>query len=141
EIYTMGALAQPKQLPYVEKMTLVSAIAGAGGTIKESYLSHVAIVRGSLSQPKIAIVDYKDIIKGKAADIVLEPQDIIYVPYKPYRYLNRYADLILSTFVTSMAINEGSRAVAGNQVAPTGVVIPLGSRITVQPPAPAPTTR
>ncbi|MDQ6633109.1 MAG: polysaccharide biosynthesis/export family protein, partial [Verrucomicrobiota bacterium] len=34
EIYTMGALAQPKQLPYVEKMTLVSAIAGAGGTIK-----------------------------------------------------------------------------------------------------------
>ena len=70
----------------------------------------VAIVRGSLTEPKIAVVDYKEIVKGKAPDVLLEPGDIVYVPFSPYRTLVKYADLILKTFVQTVAINEGARA-------------------------------
>ena len=74
--------------------------------------------------------------KGKVLDVRLEPQDIVYVPFKPWRYLSKYADIAMKTFVSSVAINEGSHAVLGVQANPAGVFIPLGSSVTVQPPVP-----
>ncbi|MEO5802047.1 MAG: SLBB domain-containing protein [Verrucomicrobiota bacterium] len=133
DIYVLGAVAQPRAVAYSEDMTLVSAIANASGTAQYAYLSHVAIVRGSLTEPTIAIVDYKDIITGRAPNVVLQPRDIIYVPLKPYRILSRYADLIMTTFVSSVAINEGSRAVLDNPPPTSGILIPFGSTITVNP--------
>jgi polysaccharide export outer membrane protein len=122
EVYVLGAVLQPSPVSCRERMSLVAAIAGAQGTIKDAYLSHVAIVRGSLAQPKIAIVDYGSITRGEAPDVLLEPGDIVYVPYVPYRVLERYANLILNTFVSTMAINEGARAVTRN-FTPVGVSI------------------
>ena len=85
----------------------------------------MAVVRGSLSEPKMAIVDYQDIVRGKAHDVRLEPGDIVYVPQSPYRTLTRYADLILNTFVRTIGINEGARAIS-RQVSPVGVNVPIG---------------
>jgi polysaccharide export outer membrane protein len=135
EVYVMGAVGLPRAVPYQEGMTMAAAITSAGGPIHEAFLSHVAIVRGSLSQPQIALIDYKGVVTGEAPDVILQPQDIVYVPFEPYRYLVRYADLIMNTFVTSVAINEGIRAVSdGRAVAPTGVFIPVGSGVTITPP-------
>jgi len=53
--------------------------------------------------------------RGEDTDIVLQPRDIVYVPLSPYRYLRRYAEIILNTFVTSTAINAGSYAVTKQQ--------------------------
>jgi protein involved in polysaccharide export with SLBB domain len=133
EVYVIGAVGQPRAVPYKEGMTMASAIADCFGTVREAYLSHVAVVRGSLTEPKIAIVDYNGVIKGETRDVLLQPHDIVYVPFEPYRYLIRYANLIVNTFVSSVAINEGVRSVAGNQASPTGVFIPFGSRISVTP--------
>ena len=133
EVYVMGAVQQPRAVPYQDGMTLVGAIANAGGTFDESHWHHVAVVHGSLSSPEIKIYDYKDIIMGRAPDVPLQPRDIVHVPLKPYRYLKRYLELITDTFVTTMAINEGARAV-NVRSQPTGIVIPLGSTITVTAP-------
>jgi polysaccharide biosynthesis/export protein len=122
DIYVLGAVRLPKAVQRSQAGTLMGAIAAAGGPVKNAHISHVAIVRGSLSKPQIAIVDVGDILKGKATDVLLEPRDIVYVPLSPYRYLSKYADLILTTFVRAVAINEGARAGAGN-VAPAGVSI------------------
>jgi len=122
EVSVLGAVLQPKLVSYRERMSLVAAIANANGTIKDAYLSHVAIVRGSLSQPTIAVVDFKEIVTGKSPDVLLEPGDIVYVPFSPYRTLERYANLILNTFVSTVAINEGARATTRN-FTPVGVSI------------------
>lgn len=122
DIYVLGAVRLPKAVQRNQAGTLMGAIASAGGPVKNAYLSHVAIVRGSLNKPQIAVVNFEDIMKGKATDVLLEPRDIIYVPLSPYRHLTKYADLILTTFVRAIAINEGARAGAGN-VAPAGVSI------------------
>jgi protein involved in polysaccharide export with SLBB domain len=95
----------------VDDITVSTAIAKAFGTTPKAYLSHVAIVRGSLSEPRIAIVDFKAIITGQAPDVRLEPRDIVYVPSSPYRTLERYAKLVTDTFVRSVAANAGGRAV------------------------------
>jgi polysaccharide biosynthesis/export protein len=82
-------------------------------------------VRGSLSDPQIAIVDFGEITRGRAPDVPLEPRDIVYVPFSPYRVLARYLDVVLNTFVRAVAINEGARAVRRDAV-PVGVGIPIG---------------
>jgi hypothetical protein len=119
-------------------MTLVSAIAGGTGPMKyyvlengdhgpmtkDAYLSHVAIVRGSLAQPQVAVVDYGAIIKGRAPDVRLEPGDIIYVPNSPYTTLKRYVNMIVNTFTTTVAANEGIRAGGGS--VGVGVTVPVG---------------
>lgn len=122
DIYVLGAVRLPKAVQRSQAGTLMGAIAAAGGPVKNAHLSHVAIVRGSLTKPQIAVIDFEDILKGKTTDVLLEPRDIVYVPLSPYRYLSKYADLILTTFVRAVAINEGARAGAGN-VAPAGVSI------------------
>lgn len=121
DIYVLGAVRQPKAVPR-QHDDLIAAITEAGGPVKDAYLNHVAIVRGSLDNPRIAVVSYQDIIKGKAPNILLEPRDIVYVPYSPYRFLTKYLDLIVLTFVRAVAINEGSRAVNPNAL-PAGVSI------------------
>ena len=130
EVYVMGAVRSPRALPYVDQMSLLSAIAGASGTVNydildtingndngvltvDAYLSHVAIVRGSLTEPQVTIVDYGAIRKGKATDVRLEPGDIIYVPNSPYTTLKRYVNLIVNTFSATVAANAGVNAAGG----------------------------
>lgn len=141
EIYVLGAVQQPRAVPYTEGMTVAAAVAGAYGTLNGAYMHHVAVVRGSLSQPEIAIVDYKRVIRGEALDMPLQPHDIVYVPFSPYRYLQRYAEIILNTFVSSAAINAGSHAVLKQPTGGAGIFIPVGSGIQVIPPAAPPPIR
>jgi polysaccharide export outer membrane protein len=138
EVYVMGAVKFPRALPYVDQMSVVSAIAGTSGmtsydildrtddgvTTQNADLAHVAIVRGSLSEPQVMIVNYHDIIKGKAQDVMLEPGDIVHVPNSPYTTLKRYVNLIVNTFSTTMAANEGVRAAGGT--VNVGVSVPVG---------------
>jgi polysaccharide export outer membrane protein len=133
EIYVLGAVAEPRAVPYKEGMTVASAIASAYGTVNGAYLQHVAVVRGSLSHPQIAIVDYKYVIRGLAADLALQSHDIVYVPFSPYRYLTRYAQLVIDTFVASAAINGGTSLI-GQPKGSAGVFIPVGSGVQILPP-------
>lgn len=112
EIYVLGAVVGPRPIGYVDDMGLTAAISKALGPQPGAQLSHVAIVRGSLSDPKIAVVDFKAILNGRVPDVHLEPRDIVYVPFSPYRTLERYAKLITDIFVRTVAANEGGHAVS-----------------------------
>lgn len=138
EVYVMGAVRYPRALPFTDQMSLVSAIASASGTVTfdildhadsgvttaNADLSHIAVVRGSLSEPQVFILNYHDIVKGKAPDFHLEPGDIINVPNSPYTSLKRYVNLIVSTFSATVAANEGVRA--GGGTVNVGVSVPVG---------------
>jgi protein involved in polysaccharide export with SLBB domain len=124
EVYVLGAVRLPRAVGFKDQVTLVSAIANARGTIPNAWLRDVAIVRGSLTTPQIAVVNYDAIVRGKSPDVRLQPRDIVYVPFTPYRSLFAYANLIVNTFVRTIAANEGGRAVNPNYQKP-GVVIPI----------------
>ena len=139
EVYVLGAVVQPRPVTYNDGLTLAGAISGAYGTIRDAYLDHVVVVRGSVSQPQVAVVDFKAISHGRAPDVALQANDIIYVPFSPYRYLRKYAEIALNTFVNSVAINAGTRL---GPVPPSGrgagVFIPVGSGIQITPPSAPP---
>ena len=122
QVHILGAVAVPRAEKISGQLTLVEAIAGAGGTVPDAYLSQVAIMRGPVSQPQIGLVNVRDILHGKSPDVLLEPGDIVYVPFTPYRTLERYALLILDTFGRTMGVNEGARAVS-NSASGVGVSV------------------
>jgi protein involved in polysaccharide export with SLBB domain len=114
EIYVLGAVNRPCPIGFTENLTLLSAIAKALGPQPQAHLSQIAIVRGSLAQPKISVVDFKAIVTGKSPDVRLSPRDIVYVPLSPYRTLERYAKMITDSFVRTVAANEGGHAGASS---------------------------
>jgi len=134
-VYVLGAVTQPRSIAYSEGMTVAGAVASAYGTLKGAYMHHVAVIRGSLTEPQITIVDYKNAIKGEAQDMALLPHDIVYVPFSPYRYLERYIEIVINTFASAAAINAGEAAVTKQPTAGAGVFIPVGSGISIIPPA------
>ena len=123
EVHVLGAVAQPRAVSHTRRTTLLTAIANAGGTVEEAHLSQVAIVRGELNNPEIIVVNFRDVVRGAARDIALEPNDIVYVPLTPYRTVTRYLDLILSTFARTVGINAGARAVSREGSATIGVSV------------------
>ncbi len=114
EVHVLGAVAYPQSARISGSLTLAQAVALAGSTVPDAHVSQVAILRGSLSEPRMGIVDLGDIVHGRAADVRLEPGDIVYVPYTPYRTLNRYANLVLDTFARTVGVNLGSQAAGGD---------------------------
>lgn len=115
EVYVLGAVTLPSPVAFVSSASLVSAIASAGGPVEYAYLTHIAIVRGSMSHPTIAIADFKNIVAGNLPDIPLQPGDIVYVPWAPFRKVEILAEQVFTQFVRTIAVNEGANAVARNR--------------------------
>jgi len=124
QIHILGAVVRPQSERMSGSLTVVQAIAQAGGPVLEASLSNVAILRGSLAQPQVAIIAVDAVLHGKAPDVRLEAGDIVFVPYSPNRVLNRYVQLILDTFVRTVGVNEGAYAVTGRNM-PVGVGVNL----------------
>ncbi len=120
QVHILGAVVQPHSERMSGALTVVQAIALSGGTERDACLTNVAIVRGSLAHPQIAIVAVDQILRGQAPDVRLEPSDIVFVPYAPERVLTRYVNLILDTFARTVGVNAGARIITGN-AAPIGV--------------------
>jgi polysaccharide export outer membrane protein len=117
EVYVIGAVGQPRAVAFKDQVTLVSAIASARGTAPNARLREMVIVRGSLSQPTAALVDYLAIVEGRRPDVRLQPRDIVYVPLSPYRNLEKYLNMAITTFVRGAAANAGG-ITPGLSVAP-----------------------
>ncbi len=122
-VYILGAAAGPRIVPYSPDLTIVGALIGSGGTVKYSMPGKVVIVRGGLTDPKIAEVNYQGIVTGKAKNVRLEPGDIVYVPFSPLRRVAQLAEDILDQFVRTVAVNEGTRLVEPD-AQPVGISAP-----------------
>lgn len=124
QVFVLGAVAQPRAVAFKDEVSLVTALAHAKGFTPDALPRQVALVRGSLREPAIAVVDAGEILAGRAPDIRLKPRDIVYVPSRPATSLASYARLVVNTFARTLAANEGARAGGADQ--PVGVNIGVG---------------
>jgi polysaccharide export outer membrane protein len=82
-VYVLGAVRSPGAIEMTTSLpvTLVAAIAKAGGLTEEANKSNIQIRRKDDKGADTVIkVNFKDILKGKTADVVLHPGDAINVP-------------------------------------------------------------
>lgn len=59
--------------------TLIEAIAQAGGLATRGKAYKIKLIRGSLKDPKVYLIDLSTIEGAKKADLILQANDIIYV--------------------------------------------------------------
>ncbi|MGZ4887057.1 MAG: polysaccharide biosynthesis/export family protein, partial [Candidatus Aminicenantales bacterium] len=82
-VFVFGRVTQPGALKFKisEKVTLLSAIAQAGGLAEGAKQSGVLITRKDKSGKEQKIrVNLKDVISGKRKDIPLQEGDVVFVP-------------------------------------------------------------
>jgi len=79
-VYALGEVANPTVIHFRENLTLLDAIAHAGGLNKTTYKDEVCIVRGSLKNPEVIRLHYPSILKGIEPNRLLMAGDIVYVP-------------------------------------------------------------
>lgn len=125
EVYVLGAVTEPRPVGFMNEMNLISALGKGLGMLPSADLGRVKIIRGSLTEPQIATVNALDILRGKAANVRLEPGDIIYVPGTGGISPGGYLRDAVNTFTRLIAANEGNNAGAPGSPA-IGVNLNLG---------------
>jgi polysaccharide export outer membrane protein len=82
DVYVFGQVKTPGyiKMKKASHMTLLRAIAQAGGFTERARKSAIIIKRMEKGKEKNIKVNAKKIIKGKKPDIILKPNDIIFVP-------------------------------------------------------------
>ena len=104
EIYVLGEVPRPDIYAFREGLTAINALTDAGGFTPDSNTSHIHIVRGSLTNPQLYILDLNEILSGNQRDVPLAPGDIVYLPPTGLTEWNR----ILSKLIPSVsAIQTG----------------------------------
>lgn len=126
-IYVLGYVQQARAIGFKDRLTLVAALAEAKGPRRGARMDQVVIIRGSLHEPQVAVVDAAAILRGQATDIELRPFDIVWVPRHPWDRFDKYFWGIWETAARTVAVNEGSLLVEGAE-ADTSVTIPASSQ-------------
>jgi polysaccharide export outer membrane protein len=83
KIYVVGNVVKPSIIPLKEKVTISKAIAASGGTLPDSKLDKVRILRQTgpdAAEKTEILVDLKAINKREAEDVALSANDIVDVP-------------------------------------------------------------
>lgn len=124
-IYILGEVSQPGPVYYESGVTLLSAVAAAGGINKNAIGSKALIIRGSTRQPQVAVVNVNTIRRGKEPDLRLEGGDIVWVPRTPWTKLNDYVEAVLITAGQAVAVQEGLGVLGSSGSA--GVTINAGN--------------
>lgn len=83
EVSVFGQVQTPGSYPFKERMTLVQAISLAGGMDPAAQKRRVKLIRETAQGRQTFQIDVTAIIDSKAADLPLEPGDIIFVPESP----------------------------------------------------------
>ena len=81
--YVAGEVFKPGAIELEQRMTLTQALAAAGSPTRDAKLATVILLRRkSVNTANAYRLDLRDVLSGKslAADVVLQPDDVVYVP-------------------------------------------------------------
>jgi polysaccharide export outer membrane protein len=81
KIYLLGEVQKPGPVDMTPGMTLLQAIASAGGPTDYAKKGKIYILRGEAGKQQRVPVHYKDALRGRGqANVALQPSDTIVVP-------------------------------------------------------------
>lgn len=80
EVYILGEVNRPMLFAYREDMPMSRTLAQAEGFTPDADLKRIHIIRGSLHNPTVIMINFDEVLNGRAREVALEPGDIVYVP-------------------------------------------------------------
>jgi len=81
-VYVMGEVSQPGSIPVKERMTVLQALAMAGGFKEFADLKNIRILRRTKDDSRVDTIqfNYNEAIKGRSKPVLLMPGDMVIVP-------------------------------------------------------------
>jgi len=82
-VFVGGEVQKPKMQTIPGRLTVLGAIAEAGGFTEDARLGEVLLIRRGLDQrPQVRTLNLQAVVSGKdlSDDLLLQPHDIVYVP-------------------------------------------------------------
>lgn len=111
DYYVLGAVKKPGREGFTEGASVMAAIAKRLGFQDTAYREHVLIVRGSMNEPEVIVVNTDAILKGTKKDVPLQPKDIVYVSNRPWYKAEEVFDAAVTVFLqASVAAWTGANA-------------------------------
>ncbi len=80
KVVVLGEVRSPRVVRFQRSVTLLEAIAEAGGVKPSAWERRAFIVRESLKKPKVIPVDLRKVATGREVDWELHSGDIVFVP-------------------------------------------------------------
>jgi protein involved in polysaccharide export with SLBB domain len=80
KVYVLGQVARPGAYPFSDDMSIVNAIASAGGFTRQAAPNRTNVTRVIAGSETHTTVRVDDIGKGQEKNVSLAPGDIIFVP-------------------------------------------------------------
>ncbi len=104
-IYVLGEVRTPGSVVFDADTNVLSAIATRGGFTQRAWKKHVLVVRGSRDHPEAFKVDAQGALTGNAANLALQPGDLVYVSNRPWIRVEELLDRATSAFVEAAVIS------------------------------------
>ncbi len=107
-VYVLGEVHNPSMVPVGHKMDLLRALTLAGSPTEDGVTSEVKLIRRDGERVRIITVDVARIYEEGllAANLSLQPNDIIFVPEKGVAKFNYLLRQISPSFSTIFTINQ-----------------------------------
>ncbi len=109
-VYVLGEVNLQSALPIGEPIPIIEVLARAGGFKTYAKKREVAVIRGGLKSPEVAIVDGRRLIEGDfRQNIMVMPGDIVYVATSALGKYNSFIDAVLRSlapFVQGVVISN-----------------------------------
>lgn len=115
KVFVLGEVSRPHTLVLRPGVTLLEAIAQAGGFTRDAKKTTVMVVRGGLGDPTLMTVDVDKLTTGGGPrDLSLEPGDVVYVPRTliadVVRFFQNLSAILAPVVLTASGIVLGSQA-------------------------------
>jgi len=104
-VTVFGQVGAPGVIPLGAGMRLSDALASAGGITKDGDKDDVRLIRGPVDGPKVFRASFADVAAGSRPDVLLAPDDILFVEDHPVEDLGEVL-AIVSVFVPSLLLTS-----------------------------------
>lgn len=120
QVYVLGEVQSPGAAPCNADSNVISVVSARGGFTQKAWSRRVLVIRGSLDHPQTFRVDIGNALAGEAANVALQPGDLIYVSARPWWRAEDLLDRAASAWVESAVITwTGIHASPGGSVIST----------------------
>ena len=111
KIFILGEVASPGVYNFASGLTVMQALALAGGYKNTAVLKDMRIIRGNLDNPELIRVDLHKTAKGKdTRDILLARNDVIFVPRSAIGDWNNFINLYIRPTMETLSLPLGTAA-------------------------------
>jgi polysaccharide export outer membrane protein len=101
DFFVLGAVANPGREGFTADASVVAAITKRQGFTGRAFRDRVLVIRGSMTEPEVYVVNVQEILRGASADFRLEPKDIVFVSNRPWYRPEEILDRAVTVFLRS----------------------------------------